>query len=146
MVWNNEGLKFYYTAKRHWKEVYSNKDDFSDLCNKWERWEPEEKSRMNPIRTYWRKREEKKDEMMEGEPVEWWEDENVGYTENSDAEPEFYWNEDLKNGTGDNGSYEEGIMMLMPKMGDWRSKSVQITMRVGQRERKGKTRGYAYSI
>ncbi len=66
------------------------------LCNKWERREPEKKSRKNPIRTYWRRKEEKKDETLEEEPVKWWEEENVGYTEDSDAELEFYWNEDLK--------------------------------------------------
>ena len=36
MVWNNKGLKFYYTAKRNWKEVYNDKDDFLGLCNIWE--------------------------------------------------------------------------------------------------------------
>ncbi len=31
----------------------------------------------------------------------------VGYTEDSDAEPVFYWNEDLKNGTGNDSSNEK---------------------------------------
>ena len=64
-------------------------------------------SRKNPIRTYWRKKEEKKDETLGEESVEWWEEENVGYNEDSDAEPEFYWNEDLKNGTDDGRSNEK---------------------------------------
>ncbi len=43
---------------------------------------------------------EKKDDLMEEEPVEWWEELNIGYTEESDVQTEFYWNEDLKNGIG----------------------------------------------
>jgi hypothetical protein len=99
-IWNNEGLNLYYTAERNWKKVYSDKDELSDLFNKWERWEPEEKSRKNPVRTYWRRDEEQKDENEEEEPIEWWEEEqNVGYTED-DEEPDYYWNDDLKNGNG----------------------------------------------
>ena len=86
-IWNNEGLNFYYTAERNWKKVYSDKDELSDLFNKWERWEPEDKSRKNPVTTYWRKNEEQKDDIEEEEPIEWWEQEqNVGYTED-DEEP-----------------------------------------------------------
>lgn len=99
-IWNNEGLNFYYTAERNWKKVYSDKDELSDLFNKWERWEPEDKSRKNPVRTYWRRNEEQKDDIEEEEPIEWWEEEqNVGYTED-DEEPDYYWNDDLKNGNG----------------------------------------------
>ena len=99
-IWNNEGLNLYYTAERNWKKVYSDKDELSDLFNKWERWEPEDKSRKNPVRTYWRRDEEQKDENEEEEPIEWWEEEqNVGYTED-DEEPDYYWNDDLKNGNG----------------------------------------------
>ena len=88
-VWNNDGLNFYYTAKKNWKRVYNNKDELSDLCNKWERWEPDNKSRKNPIRTYWRGNEETKDDIEEEEQNEWWEQEqNMGYRED-DEEPEF---------------------------------------------------------
>jgi len=39
---------------------------------------------------------------------EWWEHEqNVGYTED-DEEPDFYWNDDLKNGTG-NGNIADKV-------------------------------------
>ena len=57
-VWNNEGRNFYNTAKKNWKKVYNNKDELSNLCTKWEQWEPEDKSRKNPVRTYWRNNEE----------------------------------------------------------------------------------------
>jgi hypothetical protein len=91
-VWSKEGLNYYYTAEKNWKNVYNDKDKFSDLCNKWEQWEPEDKSRKNPVRTYWRD-EVEKDDIGEEDPVdEWWEAENMGYTEESDDEPEFYWN------------------------------------------------------
>ena len=80
-IWNNEGLNFYYTAEKNWKKVYNDKEELLDLCNKWERWEPEDKSRKNPDRTYWRRSEEQKDDIEEEEPIEWWEQEqNVGYT------------------------------------------------------------------
>ena len=100
-VWNKDGLNFYYMAVRNWKQVYNDKDEFSDLCNKWEQWEPEDKSRKNPIRTYWRDNEKEKDDIREEDPVvEWWEAENMGYTEETDEEPEFYWNDEVRNGTG----------------------------------------------
>ena len=93
--------------------MYSDKDELSDLFNKWERWEPEDKSRKNPVRTYWRRDEEQKDENEEEDQIEWWEEEqNVGYTED-DEEPDYYWNDDLKNGNGsvintDEVNYGEG--------------------------------------
>ena len=99
-VWNNDGLNFYYTAKKNWKRVYNNKDELSDLCNKWEQWEPGNKSRKNPGRTYWRRNEETKDDIEEEEQNEWWEQEqNMGYRED-DEEPDFYWDNDLKKGRG----------------------------------------------
>ena len=55
--------------------MYSDKDELSDLFNKWEQWEPEDKSRKNPVRTYWRRDEEQKDDIEEEEPIEWWEEE-----------------------------------------------------------------------
>ncbi len=33
----------------------------SDMCNKWERWEPEDKRRKKPVKTFWRRIEEEKD-------------------------------------------------------------------------------------
>ncbi len=101
MAWNKDGLNFYYMAVRNWEQVYNDKGKFSDLCNKWEQWEPEDKSRKNPIRTYWRDNEKEKDDVREENlVVEWWEAENMGYTEETDEEPEFYWNDEVRNGTG----------------------------------------------
>ncbi len=106
-VWNNEGLNFYYMAEKNWKKVYNDKEKLSDLCNKWERWEPENKSRKNPVRTYWRRNEEQKDDIEEEEQNEWWEQEqNVGYRED-DEEPDFYWDDDLKKGTGDDNNTDK---------------------------------------
>jgi len=87
--------------------VYNDKDNLSDLCNEWERWEPEDKSRKNPVRTYWRRNEEQKDDIEEEESIEWWEQEqNVGYTED-DEEPDFYWNNNLKNETGNDNNTDK---------------------------------------
>ena len=70
--------------------MYNDKEELSDLCNKWERWESEDKSRKNPVRTHWRRNEEQKDDIEEEEQNEWWEQElNVGYRED-DEEPDFY--------------------------------------------------------
>ena len=101
-VWNNEGLNFYYTAELNWKKVYNDRDEFSDLCNKWERWEPEDKYKKNPVRTYWRRHEEQKDDIEQEEvPVEWWEEQHVGYLEEGDDEPVFEWSEEIIRGNDD---------------------------------------------
>jgi hypothetical protein len=106
-VWNNDGLNFYYTAEKNWKRVYNNKDALSDLCNKRERWEPDDKSRKNPVRTYWRGNEETKDDIEEEEQNERWEQEqNMGCRED-DEEPDFYWDDNLKKGSGaDDNTYK----------------------------------------
>jgi hypothetical protein len=57
-VWNNAGLEFFYTAERNWTEVYSSKEQFSALVNGWEIWEPNDKTRKDPIRTKWRREEQ----------------------------------------------------------------------------------------
>jgi hypothetical protein len=67
-----------------------------DLCNKWEQWEPEDKSRKNPVRTLWRDEVEKGDIGEENPVDEWWEAENMGYTEESDDKPKFYWNNKIR--------------------------------------------------
>ena len=88
-------------GRENWKKVYNDKDDFSDLCNKWEQWEPEDKSRKNPIRTCWRENEVEQNYFREEDAAdEWWEIENMGYTEETDDEPEFYWNDEVRRGTG----------------------------------------------
>jgi hypothetical protein len=100
-VWSKDGLNYYYTAEKNWKKVYNDKDEFSDLCNKWEQWEPQDKSRKNPIRTNWRKNEVEQNATRGEDAVdEWWEAEHMGYTEETDNEPEFYWNDEVRRGIG----------------------------------------------
>ncbi len=65
-VWNNNGLEFFYTAERNWTEVYNSKEHFSALVNGWEIWEPNNKTRKDPIRTKWRM-EEKDNNKKSGE-------------------------------------------------------------------------------
>ena len=73
-----------------------------ELCNKWEEWEPEKKSRKDPVRTFWREAEEDQNDTMEEALVdEWWERENMGYTDVTEREPEFYWNSNVRRGTSD---------------------------------------------
>ncbi len=52
-VWNNDVLEFYYMVKKNWRAMYNSKELFSALVNGWEKWEPREKRRKDPIRTYW---------------------------------------------------------------------------------------------
>jgi hypothetical protein len=61
-VWNKEGLEFYYTVEKIWREVYNSKEQFLALINGWENCEPKVKSKKDAIRTYWMrdKDEEKK--------------------------------------------------------------------------------------
>jgi hypothetical protein len=83
-------LNYYYTAEKNWKKVYNDKDEFSDLCNKWEQWEPQDKSRKNPIRTNWRKNEVEQNATREEDAVdEWWEAEHMGYTRRLIMSPSF---------------------------------------------------------
>ena len=106
-VWDKNGLNFYYTAEKNWKAVYTNKDEFLEVCNKWEQWEPEQKSRKDPVRTFWRELEEEKlnDTTEEASVDEWWERENMGYTDVTEREPEFYWNSNVRKGTSED--YED---------------------------------------
>ncbi len=49
--------------------MYNDKEELSDLCNKWEQWELENKGRKNPVRTYWRRNDVEKDNIEEEEEV-----------------------------------------------------------------------------
>jgi hypothetical protein len=52
-MWNKEGLEFYYTMEKNWREVYNDKVKFSVLINGWETWDPKDKSKKDTLRTYW---------------------------------------------------------------------------------------------
>jgi hypothetical protein len=62
-VWNKEGLEFYYTVEKNWREVYNSKEQFSVLINEWENWEPKDKSKKDALRTFWTKDRDKDKEM-----------------------------------------------------------------------------------
>ena len=69
------------------------------MCNKWERWEPEDKSQKDPVRTYWRLHDEQKDDIedVEEQNEPWWELKgNLGFGDESEGEPEICWDEDIK--------------------------------------------------
>ncbi len=81
-VWNKEGLEFYYTVEKNWREVYNSKVQFSVLINGWENEEPKDKSKKDAIRTYWTKDEEEYNKMSseKNRPQEkhWWEETDEG--------------------------------------------------------------------
>ena len=81
-VWNKEGLEFYYTVEKNWRERYNDKAKFPVLINGWETWEPKDKSKKDALRTYWTNdKEEIKKMSEENGPQEkdWWEQEDKGY-------------------------------------------------------------------
>ncbi len=95
-MWNDEGMNFYYTAEMNWKKVYDDRNELEDLCRKWGEWEPEDKYKKNPVRTYWRRQGEKKDDIeQEEEPVNWWDEQLVGYVVKGNDEPVFQWSEEF---------------------------------------------------
>jgi hypothetical protein len=59
-MWNKEGLEFYYTVEKNWKEIYNDKAKYYVLINGWETWEPKDKSK-NDVpqeKDWWEKEEE----------------------------------------------------------------------------------------
>ncbi len=58
-TWNMKGLDYFYTLKKNWKDVYNTQKQLSALVNGWERWEPDDKTEKDPLRTRWRNPDEK---------------------------------------------------------------------------------------
>ena len=95
-MWNKEGLAFYYTVEKNWKEVYNDKEQFSVLMNGWEIWEPKDKSKKDAVRTYWSLEEEEiSSEKNVPQEKDWWEKEE-GYDTDSKVNTEFLWEEKTK--------------------------------------------------
>lgn len=105
-VWDKDGLNFYYTAEKNWRKAYGDKDEFSDMCNKWEEWEPEKKSRKDPVRTLWIEAEEN-DRIEEASVDEWWERERMACDDVNDRPPEFYWKSSVRKGKSDDKEDED---------------------------------------
>ena len=113
-MWNKEGLAFYYTVEKNWKEVYNDKEQFSVLMNGWEIWEPKDKSKKDAVRTYWSLEEEEiSSEKNVPQEKDWWEQEE-GYDTDSKVNTEFLWNEKTKRiikermGVGDEDMDDDG--------------------------------------
>jgi len=95
-MWNKEGLAFYYTVEKNWKEIYNDKEQFSVLMNGWEIWEPNDKSKKDTVRTYWSLEEEEiSSEKNVPQKKDWWEKEE-GYDTDSKVNTEFLWEEKTK--------------------------------------------------
>jgi hypothetical protein len=81
-TWNMERLDYFYTAEKNWKDVYNTWKQFSALVNGWERWEPDDKTKKDPFRTWWKNPDEKnsrkkgKSDNNKG----WWENEKDEYS------------------------------------------------------------------
>ena len=88
-VWKNDGLEFLYTAERSWTEVHNSKEQFSALVNRWEMWEPNNKTRKDPIRTKWRREEQDKKKKSIEEKRPWWENEEQGYASDLELNAEY---------------------------------------------------------
>jgi len=96
-MWNKEGLEFYYTVEKNWKELYNDKAKFSVLINGWETWEPKDKNKKNALRTYWSCEEEKMSSEKTGpQKKAWWEEEDEGYNTDSKVNTEFLWEDKTK--------------------------------------------------
>ncbi len=96
-MWNKEGLEFYYTVEKNWKELYNDKAKFSVLINGRETWEPKDKSKKNALRTYWSCEEEKMSSEKTGpQKKDRWEEEDKGYNSDSKVNTEFLWEDKTK--------------------------------------------------
>jgi len=83
-MWNKEGLAFYNTVEKNWKEIYNDKENFSVLIIGWETWEPRDKSKKDAIKTYWSLEEEKiSSEKNVPQEKDWLEQEDEGYDTDS---------------------------------------------------------------
>ncbi len=137
-MWNKEGLEFYYTVEKHWREVYNDKVQFSVLINGWENWEPKDRSKKDALRSYWTKDEEEdiKLSSKKNRPQEkhWWEQEDEEYNTDRNLKAEYDWEDKTKRvikerlgvveeETDDDGvSESEGEKMTITKMmmnGKW---------------------------
>jgi hypothetical protein len=81
-MWNMEGLDCFYTAEKNWKDVYNTRKQFSALVNGWERKEPDDKTKMDPLRMQWGNPDEKnsREKGKSDNNKGWWEDEEDGYS------------------------------------------------------------------
>jgi hypothetical protein len=91
-MWNKEGLAFYYTVEKNWKEIYNGKAKFSVLFNGCETWEPKDKNKKDAIKTYWSVEGEKmSSEKNVPQEKDWWEQEDEGYDTDSKVNTECLW-------------------------------------------------------
>jgi hypothetical protein len=118
-VWNNDGLEFFHTAERNWTEVYNSKEQFSELVKGWEMWEPNDKTRKDPIRTKWRREEQDKKKKSIKEKRPWWENEEQGYASDLELNAEYDLDEITCEKVGHElGEYEEEELENHDKKGE----------------------------
>ena len=109
LVWNNEGLEYYYSVEKKWRVTYNSEEEFSVMINGWEKWEPKEKSKKDPLRTVWKHEEKKTNKDGSEGGNRWWETEGEGYDTDLDLAASFVWDKDVLkkvDGNGDDESEE----------------------------------------
>ena len=103
-VWNDEGLEYYHGVEKKWRRTYNSEDEYSAMINGWEKWEPKEKSKKDPLRTVWKLEETKTNKDGSEGGSRWSETEGDGYGTDLDLAASFVWDEDvLKKVGGDGG-------------------------------------------
>jgi hypothetical protein len=69
-------------SRKELEGFYNTQKQFSALVNGWERWEPDDKTKKDPLRTWWRNPDEKnsKNKDKSDNNKGWWEDKEDGYS------------------------------------------------------------------
>ncbi len=92
----------------NWTEVYNSKEQFSALVNGWEIWEPNNKTKKDPIRTKWRREEQDNNKESGEEKRPWQENEDQGYASDLELNAEYDLDEiTCDKGVQELGEYEE---------------------------------------
>jgi hypothetical protein len=91
LTWNKEGLKYFHSAERNWREVHRLKEQMSALVNGWERWEPDDDKKVKELlRMRWRFKENDSDAKKGNEEKEYWEEEDGYNLDNLEIDYELY--------------------------------------------------------
>jgi len=103
-VWNNHGLEFYYSVEKKWRATYNCTEEYNAMTNGWQKWEPAEKSKKDPLRTVWKPDKKKTNKE---ERNRWWEKEAEGYDTDMDLRATFTWDENVLKKAGEDGEGDE---------------------------------------
>ena len=108
-VWNNHGLEFYYSVEKKWRATYNSTEEYNAMTNGWQKWEPAEKSKKDPLRTVWKPDKKKTNKE---ERNRWWDKEADGYDTDMGLRTEVTWDDNVlkkvrEDGEGDESSDDD---------------------------------------